>query len=124
MWGKQPFKALKLCTKTSVQVSRSLQPRAQSWRLKNPSELWYSFSQTSPMMEHRGLSLNTNCNIFSSPHVLRALYLILPAVFPIKSIMMSQQESFEIFGYLRLERQGPTHMLDKKTHTTAFKWTF
>lgn len=77
-------------------------PRAQSWRLKNPSELCRAFFKHLPAIKHRGLSLNTNCNTSSPLHILRALYLVLPPVFPIKFITMSQQERFGFLGYLQL----------------------
>lgn len=92
--------------------------RAGDWRILPSSGT--AFFKHLLTIKHRGLSLNTNCNTSSPLHVFRALHLILPAeeFFPVKSIMMSQQESFEFLGYLQLERQGPVCMLDNKSHSS------
>lgn len=83
MWGKQPFKLLKLHTKTSVWVSRSLQPSSQSSELED-GESFRALFKHLPTIKQRGLNLNTNCNTSSPLHVFRALYLILPEDFSCK----------------------------------------
>lgn len=114
----QSFEALhqNICSGFKESAAQLPELRAGGRRILQSSGT--AFFKHLPAIKHRGLSLNTNCNTSSPLHVFRALYLILPAVLPIKSIMMSQQERFGFLGYFQLERQGPTCMLDNKSHSS------